>query len=313
MDPLITTGLITAVSSILGGLFGNRSNKRANESTYRLWKENNGYNTPAAQMERLKQAGLNPNLVYGSITTGNSSSPASYQAPTIDASSYGLNTAFTTGLDSYAKYVGTKDVQASTDLKETQIENNKQENQILYQRYLDSKLDYDIKKTNYGWSLQDRNLNLSMKNTQHDAMKLNNRAMELSNESKKLQIQEQEFQKSLQPLRKEQLEATLANTHQQLDNLRAQYSKTVAETGLTSQKSKLLAEEILIKRAEADVATRIWQAKAVLGEGATIQQQQDYINSLKDSDMKDHLIIGQRIKNRNERNKGWYDFLFFGQ
>ena len=29
-----------------------------------MWNMNNAYNDPSAQMERLKQAGLNPNLVY---------------------------------------------------------------------------------------------------------------------------------------------------------------------------------------------------------------------------------------------------------
>jgi len=40
-----------------------------------MWNKSNEYNSPAAQMSRLKQAGLNPNLVYGSGTvSGNSSS-----------------------------------------------------------------------------------------------------------------------------------------------------------------------------------------------------------------------------------------------
>jgi len=48
-----------------------------------MWAENNRYNSPEAQMARLKLAGLNPNLVYGSGgSTGNSSgSIPQYQAP----------------------------------------------------------------------------------------------------------------------------------------------------------------------------------------------------------------------------------------
>lgn len=35
-----------------------------------LWAKQNEYNSPAAQMQRLKEAGLNPNLMYGQGTTG---------------------------------------------------------------------------------------------------------------------------------------------------------------------------------------------------------------------------------------------------
>lgn len=38
-----------------------------------MWRYQNEYNTPAKQMERLKAAGLNPNLMYGQGTTGNAS------------------------------------------------------------------------------------------------------------------------------------------------------------------------------------------------------------------------------------------------
>ena len=41
-----------------------------------MWEKGNKYNAPQAQMERLKSAGLNPNLVYGSGTVaGQSSGP----------------------------------------------------------------------------------------------------------------------------------------------------------------------------------------------------------------------------------------------
>lgn len=53
-----------------------------------MWNKNNAYNSPQAQMERLKAAGLNPNLVYGNGATGNySGSIPKYQAPQMDASS----------------------------------------------------------------------------------------------------------------------------------------------------------------------------------------------------------------------------------
>lgn len=35
-----------------------------------MWNKANAYNAPAAQMERLKEAGLNPNLIYGTGASG---------------------------------------------------------------------------------------------------------------------------------------------------------------------------------------------------------------------------------------------------
>lgn len=43
-----------------------------------LWKLNNEYNSPAAQMQRYQDAGLNPNLIYGQQNTA--SAPASASA-----------------------------------------------------------------------------------------------------------------------------------------------------------------------------------------------------------------------------------------
>lgn len=74
--------------SIIGGISGSSAQKKANETNLQiaretneanaalakqqqewnidLWNMQNNYNTPAAQMQRYKDAGLNPNLIYGS-------------------------------------------------------------------------------------------------------------------------------------------------------------------------------------------------------------------------------------------------------
>lgn len=62
-------GLFSAVGNLFGNLFGNRQRRRsereAREWNVRFWNMQNEYNHPSAQMERLRQAGLNPNLIYG--------------------------------------------------------------------------------------------------------------------------------------------------------------------------------------------------------------------------------------------------------
>lgn len=91
-----------AVDSLIGGIaqvgstiLTNQANKQENEQTraynLKMWQMENEYNTPAAQMARYMQAGLNPNLMYGSgsASSGNAGSPSPaspvhYQAPDIN-------------------------------------------------------------------------------------------------------------------------------------------------------------------------------------------------------------------------------------
>ena len=63
-------GLGPGLFSLGSDLLSNRGAKRrqdlANTQNIEFWNMQNAYNTPKAQMSRLKDAGLNPNLIYGS-------------------------------------------------------------------------------------------------------------------------------------------------------------------------------------------------------------------------------------------------------
>ena len=56
-------------------------NERAYARNLEMWNMQNAYNAPTAQMSRLRQAGLNPNLVYGNGVTGNSAGSAPQYEP----------------------------------------------------------------------------------------------------------------------------------------------------------------------------------------------------------------------------------------
>lgn len=56
-------------------------NEKAYGRSIEMWNMQNRYNSPTAQMSRLRQAGLNPNLVYGSGVTGNSAGSAPQYQP----------------------------------------------------------------------------------------------------------------------------------------------------------------------------------------------------------------------------------------
>lgn len=97
MDPIIGAGIVSAAGSVLGNVLGFGSQQATNKANMKLaqyqyeknlemWNRQNEYNSPMAQMQRLKDAGLNPNMVYGNGSAANQASNApSYEAPRLQA------------------------------------------------------------------------------------------------------------------------------------------------------------------------------------------------------------------------------------
>lgn len=95
-------GIGGAAISAIGSFFGNKSNRKRSAEAFereskfareerlaqqqwieQMYEKNNSYNSPAAQMQRLKDAGLNPDLMYSRGDVGNATAPeAPTQAPT---------------------------------------------------------------------------------------------------------------------------------------------------------------------------------------------------------------------------------------
>jgi len=105
-------GSIPIVGGIVNGLFNNYSIGQQNKANMELakyqfdlnqqqaaqanqynidqWNRENAYNTPANQMSRFKDAGLNPALIYGQGDAGNAgpvphAEMAQYQRPNVEA------------------------------------------------------------------------------------------------------------------------------------------------------------------------------------------------------------------------------------
>lgn len=101
----VVPGIGTAIGAIggaaisaIGNWFGNRSNRKASAEAFereskfareerlaqqawieQMYEKNNSYNSPAAQMQRLKDAGLNPDLMYSRGDVGNATAPEAPQ------------------------------------------------------------------------------------------------------------------------------------------------------------------------------------------------------------------------------------------
>lgn len=93
INPLVGSSIISGVGSLFGGLFGSSSSNKAaksqlqavretnalnkelayqqNEWNLQQWNRQNEYNSPLAQMQRYRDAGINPFFAAGNITGGN--------------------------------------------------------------------------------------------------------------------------------------------------------------------------------------------------------------------------------------------------
>lgn len=83
---MIVSGIISALGSLagntVGGIFQNRANaqlaKENREFALDMWNRENEYNLPINQVQRYRDAGLNPALMAGQISPGNTSAPKSF-------------------------------------------------------------------------------------------------------------------------------------------------------------------------------------------------------------------------------------------
>lgn len=98
----LASGIGSAAVGLFGNLFGGNS-KRNQKRQHRMnmelakyehdlnmeaWREQNEYNSPASQMQRFQDAGLNPYLIYGKGDNGNSTSVPQYNMRQEEASHF---------------------------------------------------------------------------------------------------------------------------------------------------------------------------------------------------------------------------------
>jgi hypothetical protein len=144
MDPLIGGSLISGLGSFVNSAIGMSAQRQANIQNMQLakyqnnwqtaendkawsrnvemWNLQNAYNTPSAQMSRLRQAGLNPNLVYGSGVTGNNAgSTPQYQPAKIQRATMEPYRGWNLGLsDGVSTYMALRQNKAQIDNMEIQ-------------------------------------------------------------------------------------------------------------------------------------------------------------------------------------------------
>lgn len=223
----------------------------------------NAYNSPMAQMNRFKQAGLNPNLIYGqaagnasapSINAGSAPSPA--QAPAISM----LESA-QVGLVNAQK----KNIEADTANKEADTVNKNANTNLLTTQEIINKADLDIRQrlADSQISVNDETIEQMKANISNLAQQTENLKVDNAIKSIQLEWDKASFDDRVK-LVKAQWRAANASANlsdaqahrittllnQELSNLQAEFARIVADTNLTNQQQSNLAQQKVIDAAD---------------------------------------------------------------
>lgn len=155
----VAAGIAEAALGYFGNLMRQKHEERMAQEqrdyNLEMWKRQNEYNSPAAQIERLKAAGLNPHLLYGQgvrAATGQADAVPGYEQPgSVDPFQ---------GVNPFKNYQSFKNQEVSNDLRiaTQRLMQQREDNELL--RYNSDALELaaqglemDLKGT---WSKNDR-------------------------------------------------------------------------------------------------------------------------------------------------------------
>lgn len=247
------------------------------EYDYKMWQENNAYNTPSAQVQRFKDAGINPALALSNIGSGSSNSSAGGQnTPNTTAATYENPASEVNMKVQNLALIGKQLSDISKQYEETrslQMQNN-------WQNVEKSALVAGILKDN------------KLKDEAVQNASLANRLFKDTYDAKVTQEEEQATiawrtglnlaaQGSLIELQKDSADYYNKNVQpQELNNLRAQYGQIVANAFATTLGAKTAAA---LAKSQIQVNDKQIQAIAQnIKEGAARTKGLEFINKLND-------------------------------
>lgn len=256
--PLIDS--LPVVGGVASSLINSSSNvklsREQREFDYQMWKLNNEYNTPAKQVQRLRDAGVNPalGLSNGVMDSGVSSSSAGGQsAPTVDFSP------IANGVRSSVELYNQR------RLNEAQIQNlNEQStNQAIKNRYENQRQIIELDKM-----LSEQKLSDSQREyytTERDRLIEENKWIDKRNSSQihKTMMEAFQAQESARYQRTMNHYQQIVNQYahgqqkQILSNLQAQYSEIISAALNNNKSAAEHAASAALKGVEKDTALKI--------------------------------------------------------
>lgn len=300
----------------------NASNERMNEANnklqmdlwheqqeydYKMWQENNAYNAPSAQVERLKAAGINPALALSNISTGESSSSAGGQSiPKTTAATY-ENPAneVNTKVQNLA-LIGKQLSDISKQYEETrslQMQNNWQnveKSAAVASILKDNKLkDEAVENASLANRLFRDTYSAKVQQEEENATNAFKYGLNLSAQGHLLELQKdsQEYSnKHLQP--------------QQLENMKATYGNIVADSF-----AKVLGAKTMSALAHSQISLNESQKDAIvqnIKKGIAETYGQDLANQFNERSMKARIDKAIADATNSQMNPLWQSFGFIG-
>lgn len=300
----------------------NASNERMNEANnklqmdlwheqqeydYKMWQENNAYNAPSAQVERLKAAGINPALALSNISTGESSSSAGGQSiPKTTAATY-ENPAneVNTKVQNLA-LIGKQFSDISKQYEETrslQMQNNWQnveKSAAVASILKDNKLkDEAVENASLANRLFRDTYSAKVQQEEENATNAFKYGLYLSAQGHLLELQKdsQEYSnKHLQP--------------QQLENMKATYGNIVADSF-----AKVLGAKTMSALAHSQISLNETQKDAIvqnIKKGIAETYGQDLANQFNERSMKARIDKAIADATNSQMNPLWQSFGFIG-
>lgn len=300
----------------------NASNERMNEANnklqmdlwheqqeydYKMWQENNAYNAPSAQVERLKAAGINPALALSNISTGESSSTAGGQSiPKTTAATY-ENPAneVNTKVQNLA-LIGKQFSDISKQYEETrslQMQNNWQnveKSAAVASILKDNKLkDEAVENASLANRLFRDTYSAKVQQEEENATNAFKYGLNLSAQGHLLELQKDAqayANKHLQP--------------QQLENMKATYGNIVADSF-----AKVLGAKTMSALARSQISLNETQKDAIvqnIKKGIAETYGQDLANQFNERSMKARIDKAIADATNSQMNPLWQSFGFIG-
>lgn len=277
------------------------------EYDYKKWQENNAYNAPSAQVERLKAAGINPALALSNISTGESSSSAGGQSiPKTTAATY-ENPAneINTKVQNLA-LIGKQFSDISKQYEETrslQMQNNWQnveKSAAVASILKDNKLkDEAVENASLANRLFRDTYSAKVQQEEENATNAFKYGLNLSAQGHLLELQKdsQEYSnKHLQP--------------QQLENMKATYGNIVADSF-----AKVLGAKTMSALAHSQISLNETQKDAIvqnIKKGIAETYGQDLANQFNERSMKARIDKAIADATNSQLNPLWQSFGFIG-
>lgn len=306
-DPLSAGALIgigSAISgvntagSLLGQGLSYKKQKQLAKYQYDLnmqaWREQTAYNSPAAQMQRLVDAGLNPNLVYGNGNVANAAdAPPQYEAPRVNFDTNpNLGQGIASAMNLQMTQAQVRGIDADIANKRQQMLESAARTAGQAIKNAQSQFDLDLAKDLRENTLEASKLNLESIRAgidrQRSDIALNDVRSGYFRSQQKLADEQAARLKTLTPAEYESIRVRTGLTRTQIQDLRIGWSKISQDLKEGRSRMALQRAEYFVKRFQIDQWERGRNPNITNPLGMTL----DYINNLSQSTWPDPYGYG---------------------